>query len=74
MRSYYIQELEEQLADYEVDDKKLTQDFVVALYQAIWWLEKKLAVQKPKTFTINRAGGSINPYYANPKTNNLEKR
>jgi len=41
LRSYYIPELEEQLSAYEVKDDKLEQDCVAALYQAIWWLEKK---------------------------------
>jgi len=70
LRSYYIKELEEQLSDYEIDDKHLTQDFVVALYQGLWWLRKKYRAQDIKTFYISNTGGRIN---ASTQSNNLEK-
>jgi hypothetical protein len=59
VRSYYIKELEEELSDYEIDDKHLTQDFVVALYQALWWLRKKYRSPEPKTFYLSNTGGKI---------------
>jgi len=70
LRSYYIKELEEQLSDYEIDDKHLTQDFVVALYQGLWWLRKRYRAQDIKTFYISNTGGRIN---ASTQSNNLEK-
>ena len=41
VRSYILPDLEDQLGDYEVKDDKLIQDMVVALYMALWLLEKK---------------------------------
>lgn len=52
VRSYYIPELEDQLGAYEIEDDKLEQDFVAALYQAIWFLEKKN--KKARTIELTR--------------------
>jgi hypothetical protein len=59
VRSYYIKELEEQLADYEVEDKHLVQDFVVVLYQALWWIRKKFRAQAPRAYQVSVTGGRI---------------
>ena len=53
VRSFYIPELEEQLSNYKVDDKKLEQDDVMAFSLAIWYCEKKLAGHTTKVFDIN---------------------
>lgn len=53
VESYYIPELEDQLGDYEVKDEKLVQDYVVCMYQAMWFLEKKPKRRK-KTFLLTR--------------------
>lgn len=42
VRSYFIEELEEQLGSYKVDDKRITQDAVMTLGMGIWYLEKKI--------------------------------
>lgn len=54
LKSYYIAEMEEQLSAYEVKDEKLEQDWVVVLYQAMWFLEKKVS-HKTQTHTLTRA-------------------
>lgn len=54
IRSYPLGDLEDQLGDYEVDDKKLTQDFVVCLYMATWLLEKKDRQPVKKLITLTR--------------------
>lgn len=47
IRAYYIQELEEQMGNYQynpdkgVSDKRIEQDDVMALGMGIWWLERK---------------------------------
>ena len=53
VRSYIIPELEEQLSNYRVDDKKLEQDEVIAFGLIIWYLEKKMAGYKTKVFKFN---------------------
>jgi hypothetical protein len=53
IRSFVIPELEEQLGNYRVDDKKLEQDEVMALGMAIWYCEKKIAKHQTKVFDIN---------------------
>jgi hypothetical protein len=48
IRSYYIEELEEQLGSYNVaDDKKLENDAVMTLGMGIYYLEEKIP-KKPK--------------------------
>jgi hypothetical protein len=53
IRSYYIPELEEQLGNYRMDDKKIEQDEVISLGMGIWYLEKKLAGHRTKVFNVN---------------------
>ena len=53
IRSYYIPELEEQLSNYRIEDKKLEQDEVMALGLAIWYCEKKLSGHITKVFNLN---------------------
>lgn len=53
IRSYPIPELEEQLGNYKLDDKKIEQDEVMSLGMAIWYLEKKLANHITRVFDLN---------------------
>lgn len=53
IKSYLIPELEEQLGNYRVDDKKLEQDDVMALGMAIWYLERKFSGHQVKVFDLN---------------------
>jgi len=53
IRSYYIPELEEQLSNYRMEDKKLEQDEVMSLGMAIWYCEKKLSGHITKIFDLN---------------------
>jgi len=52
-RSYYLPKFEEELANYEIEDKHLEQDYVVCFYQAAWWLEKKRRIADPQTYTLD---------------------
>jgi len=54
IRSYPIPGLEDQLGAYEIKDEKLEQDYVVALYMAIWLLEKKDRQPDRQTYKITR--------------------
>jgi hypothetical protein len=42
LRSYFIEELEEQMGGYQVDDKKIEQDAVMTLGMGIWYLERRI--------------------------------
>ena len=59
LRSYMISELEEQMGNYQynpdkgVSDKKLSQDDIMALGMAIWYLERKMNRTAPKTVGFN---------------------
>jgi hypothetical protein len=45
--SYFIEELEEQLGSYQIEDTKLETDAVMSLGMGIWYLEKKIP-KKPQ--------------------------
>lgn len=64
LRCYPIQELEDQLSNYRTDDRKLEQDGVMALSQAMWYIEKL-----PKNIELDL---DINPMnrYNNIRTKN----
>ena len=53
IRSYHIPELEEQMGNYRMDDKKLEQDEIMSLGMNIWFLEKKLSQHVTKVFELN---------------------
>lgn len=40
--SYFIEELEEQLGSYQLDDSRITNDAVMALGMAVWYLERRI--------------------------------
>jgi hypothetical protein len=53
LRSFIIPELEEQMINYRLDDKKIEQDEVMALGLAIWWLERKYSGRRTKVWLVN---------------------
>ena len=54
IKSYYIPDMEDELASYELEDKKLTQDYVVALMMFSWFINKRTRVIEPATFVVGR--------------------
>lgn len=53
IRSYYIEELEEQLGSYQVEDSKLEQDAVMTLGMGVWYLEKKIPKKPQRVLSLN---------------------
>jgi len=59
LRSYYIPELEEQMGNYQynpdkgITDKRITQDDVMCLGMALWWLERKYLKSAVKQINFN---------------------
>lgn len=53
IRSFVIPELEEQMGNYRIEDKRLAQDEVMSLGMAIWYCEKKIAKHRTKVFNLN---------------------
>ena len=53
-RSYYLGDLEDQLGMYQVEDKKIEQDYVACLWQAAWWLMKQRRKKPQQTYLITR--------------------
>ena len=51
--SYFIEELEEQLGSYQVEDAKLETDAVMALGMGVWYLEKKIPKKPVSTINLN---------------------
>jgi len=74
IRSYYIPELEEQLGNYRVDDKKLEQDEVMAFGMAIWYLERKFAGNQVKVFKLNMLGSHPDQVLRVPEARNLKTK
>ncbi len=56
VRSYYIEELEEQLGSYQIDDKKIEQDAVITLGMGIWYLERKIPKKPQQKIGLNPLG------------------
>jgi hypothetical protein len=65
IRSYHVAELEEQMGNYQynpdkgISDKKLTQDHVMCLGMAIWWLERKYNKVQLKAVDFNPLADTI---------------
>jgi len=53
IRSFVIPELEEQMGNYRIEDKRLAQDEVMSLGMVIWYCEKKIAKHRTKVFNLN---------------------
>lgn len=53
VRSFYIEELEEQLGSYHVNDTKIVQDAVMTLGMGIWFLEKKIPKKPQQKMGMN---------------------
>ena len=53
LRSYYISDMEDELASYELEDKKLKQDYVMMLMMFAWFMDKRTkSLEGTKTFVI----------------------
>ena len=65
IRSFHIPELEEQLGNYQynpakgVSDKRIEQDEVMSLGQAIWYIETKILKNKLKDINFNPLATSV---------------
>ena len=57
VRSYYIDELNEQAGSYHVEDKKLTTDFVMTLMMGVSYIVKKHTNMSGKKVNINPMAG-----------------
>jgi len=53
LKSYHLPKLERQLATYKLDDKKIKQDWVMALCMLVWYIEKYSKMSKIKVFNLN---------------------
>ena len=75
VRSYYIDELNEQLGIYHVDDEKLETDFVMTLMMGVSHIAKKFNRPVGKTVSLNPLSGynaqvsreSVNRRNSNPQ-------
>lgn len=56
VRSYYIDELNEQAGSYHIEDKKLTTDFVMTLMMGVSWIVKKYGSMPTKKVALNPLG------------------
>src|SRR3990172_8818614 len=56
-QSYYIDELNEQLGSYHIEDKKLTTDFTMTLMMGVSYIMKKFAVISSKKINLNPLSG-----------------
>jgi len=68
LRSYYLAKMEDQLASYELEDKKLEQDYVVVLFQFAWYMAKRNKQLGSKTYSITRH--NIKAYEFNQQPDN----
>lgn len=57
VRSYYIEELNEQLGMYHIEDKKLETDFVMTLVMGVSYVLKKMPRTDAKKITLNPLAG-----------------
>ena len=52
LKCYYIPKLEAQLSSYKIEDTRIKQDWVMALSQVAWFVDKRKAVQKIETYSL----------------------
>ena len=57
VRSYYIDELNEQAGSYHIEDKKLTTDFVMTLMMGVSYIVKRFGNNPAKKVNINPLSG-----------------
>ncbi len=57
VRSYYIDELNEQLGSYHIEDKKLSTDYTMTLMMGISYIIKKFSNAPTKTVNFNPLAG-----------------
>ena len=74
LRSYYIDELNEQLGMYHIEDKGLETDYVMALVMGVSYIVKKMPKQIQKLAFLNPLAGYNaqihNPHSSRPNQNN----
>ena len=56
-RSYYIEELNEQLGTYHIEDKKLETDYVMAVVMGVSYIVKKMPKQITNKVVMNHLAG-----------------
>lgn len=77
LRSYYIPDLEEQMGNYQynpdkgVTDKRIEQDDVMSLGQAVWYLERKVFKMKPKGISFNPLASSVDHIFPEKEAQKL---
>ena len=57
VRSYYIDELNEQLGSYHIEDKKLTTDYTMTLMMGVSYIVKKFSIAPLKKVNFNPLSG-----------------
>jgi len=55
--SYYIEDLNEQLGMYHIEDKKLTTDYTMAFMMGVSYIVKKMPKKQDKKVVLNRLAG-----------------
>lgn len=77
LRSSYIPELEEQMGNYQynpdkgVTDKRIDQDEVMSLGQAIWYLERKVFKMTPKQIQFNPLAPNVEGIFSDKEAQKL---
>lgn len=74
IRSYYIDELNEQLGMYHIEDKKLETDYAMAFVMGVSYIIKKMARADTKKVTFNPLAGynaSISHNNSRPSQNKM---
>lgn len=71
IRSYYIDELSEQMGVYHVDDRKLETDFVMAFMMGISYIVKKIPRGDTKTVMLSSLAGRQANQVANTRDNQM---
>lgn len=54
LKSYYLPKLERQLGSYKLDDKKITQDWVMVMSMLAWYVEKYKKTSQVRKFSLNK--------------------
>jgi hypothetical protein len=60
LKSYYIPKLEGQLSNYKIEDSHIKQDWVMALSQVAYFIDKIKKTQKIEVFSLTH-------FYSNKK-------
>ena len=57
LRSYYIDELSEQMGSYHIEDKKLETDFVMTVVMGVSYISKKMPKHSTNKVEMNHLAG-----------------